>query len=85
MENAFSGKQLDGVRKETHVVSVMIPRLETDAIRDKKDNRPLLHQKRRHRLTGKNSIKKVQAAEEKVPRGKISCRYFSRKVYEPVM
>ena len=37
--------------KETHVVSVMNERLETDAIRDKKDNRPLLRQKRRHRLT----------------------------------
>ena len=47
-ENAISGKQLDSVREETHVVSLMIPRLETDAIRDKKDNRLLLHQKRRH-------------------------------------
>ena len=27
------------------------PASETDAIRDKKNNRPLLHQKRRHRLT----------------------------------
>ena len=34
-----------------HVVTVMIERLETDAIRDKKDNRPLLRQKRRQRLT----------------------------------
>ena len=40
---AISGKQLDSVQKETHVVSV-IPRLETDAIRDKKDNRLLLPQ-----------------------------------------
>ena len=52
-ENAISGKHLDSVRKETHAVSVMIPRLETDAIRDKKDNRPLLHHKRRHKLTGR--------------------------------
>ena len=42
LENATIGKQLDNVRKETHVVSVMIQRLETDAIRYKKDNRPLL-------------------------------------------
>ena len=53
------------VRKETHVVSVMIQRLESDAIRDEKDNRPLLHQKRRHRLTERN-LQKVQVAEEKV-------------------
>ena len=44
-ENAISGKQLDSVRKETHAVSTIIPRLETDATRDKRDNRPLLHQK----------------------------------------
>ena len=30
-ENAVSGEQLDSVRKETHVVSVMIEHLETDA------------------------------------------------------
>ena len=61
-ENAISGKQLDSVRKETHVVSVIVPRLETDAIRDTKDNRPLVHQKRRHRLTGRDP-QKVQAGE----------------------
>ena len=43
----------------------MIQRLESDAIRDEKDNRPLLHQKRRHRLTERN-LQKVQVAEEKV-------------------
>ena len=43
--------------KETYVVSVMNERLETDAIRDKKDNRPLLHQKRRHKLTERNPQK----------------------------
>ena len=63
-ENAVSGKQWDNVRKETHVVSVMIPRLETDAIRDEKDTRPLVHQKRRHRLTGRFP-EKAQAAEER--------------------
>ena len=35
-ENAVSGKQLYDVRKETHVVSVMIQRLESDAIRDER-------------------------------------------------
>ena len=64
-ENAISGKQLDNVRKETHVVSVMIEDLETDAITGTKDNRPLLHQKRRHTLTERNHSK-VQVAEEKV-------------------
>ena len=64
-ENAVSGKHLDSVQKDTHVVSVMIQRLETDAIRDKKDNRPLLHQKRRHRPTDRYP-RKVQAAEGRV-------------------
>ena len=58
-------EKLDNVRKETHVVSVMIQRLETDAIRDKKDNRLLLHQKRRHRLT-ERSHQKVHTSEGKV-------------------
>ena len=40
-ENPISGKQLDNVRKGTHVVSAMIRHLETDAIREQKDNRPL--------------------------------------------
>ena len=64
-ENAISDKQLDSVQKETHVVSVMIQCLEKDAIRDKKDNRPLLHQKRRHRPTDRYP-RKVQAAEGRV-------------------
>ena len=64
-ENAISGKQLDSVRKETHVVSFMIERLVTDAIRNLKDHRLLLHQKRRHRLTERNHVK-VQASEWKV-------------------
>ena len=64
-ENAISGKELDTVRKETHVVSVMLPRLETDAVRDKKDKCPLLHQKRRHRLMGRHP-QKVQGAEGRV-------------------
>ena len=59
-------KQLNTARKETHVVSVMIPRLETDAIRHEKDNRPLLHQKRRHRLTGRYPQKSSGSRGEKV-------------------
>ena len=51
--NAISEKQLDNLRKEIHVVSVTNSHLETDAIRDKKDRRLLLHKKRRHRLTGR--------------------------------
>ena len=42
--NAISGKQMDSVLKETHVVSVLIQHLATDArIRDEQDNRPLPH------------------------------------------
>ena len=63
-KSAINGKQLDCIRKETHVVSVMIENVETDAIKDKEDNRPLLHQKRRHRLTGRYPPK-VQAGEER--------------------
>ena len=44
----------------------MIPRLETGSIRDKNDDRPLLHQKRRHRQTGRYP-QKVQAAEGRAP------------------
>ena len=58
--------QLGGVRKETHVVSVMNEHLGTDAMRNEKGgNRPLLHQKRRHRLTERNHLK-VEASEGKV-------------------
>ena len=56
---------MDNVRKETHAVSVMMEHLETDAIRDKKDNRPSLHRKRRRRLTARNH-QLVQASEVKV-------------------
>ena len=51
--------------KETHVVSVMIPHLETDVRGDKKEKRPLLHQKRRQRLTERYP-QKVQASGVKV-------------------
>ena len=72
-ENAISGKQLDNVRKETRVVSIVIPRLETDAISDKKDNRPLLHQKQRREPFWNNRKDPVP----KFPQGK--------KVYVSVM
>ena len=67
------------VRKETHAVSVRIPHLETDARRDKKDNRLLLHWKRRHILTERCSPK-VQTAEESAfrTRGRLPCRNFLR-------
>ena len=42
----------------------MIELLETDAIRDKNDNRRLLHQKRRHKLTERNH-QKVHVADGK--------------------
>ena len=78
---------VDSVRKETRFVSFMIEHLETDAIRDKKDNRPLLHQKRSHRLTERNH-QKVQASEEKVPlemEAELRPDISVEKVYEPVM
>ena len=56
---------MDSVRKETHVVSVMIQRVETEAVRDKKDKRPLLHRKRRHILT-ERYLQKVEATEGEV-------------------
>ena len=50
---------MDSVRKETHVVSA------TDPIVDRRHNRPLLAQKRGHRLTEKN-LRKVLVPEEGV-------------------
>ena len=49
-ENAISGKQLDSVQKETLVVSA------TEIV-DRQHNRPLLLQKRGHRLTEENPRK----------------------------
>ena len=63
-ESAISGKRLGNVRKEPLAVSVTMEHLETDAIRDKEDHRPLLHKKRRHRLTERYP-QQVQAAEER--------------------
>ena len=56
----------------------MVQRLETDAIRDKKDNRPLLHQKRRHRLLERYPQKSSGPRGES-PSGtgrRIPCRNF---------
>ena len=54
--NAINGKQMDKVRKEIHVVSVTNPHLETDAVVDEKNSRPLLLLKRRNRLTGRYNL-----------------------------
>ena len=63
-ENAISLKQMDNVRKETHIVSAMIQRLETVELRHEKDDRLLPHQIRRPRLTERYP-QKDQATEEK--------------------
>ena len=76
-ENAISGKQVDNVRMETHVVQVMTPCLETDAIRDKKDNRPLLHQKAKAQRDGKIPSKSSGRREE-CTRGRIPRQHVLR-------
>ena len=54
-ENAFIGRHMDNVLKETYVVSVMILYLETDTrLREEKDNPLVLRPIERQRLTGKN-------------------------------
>ena len=56
-ESVFSGRHIDDVSKETHVVSVMTSKtLETVAgVRDEKDDRLLLHPiRRRNRLTARD-------------------------------
>ena len=68
-ESAFSGKYMDNVPKETHVVSVMtlLP-LETVAkVRDEKDDRFLLHPiRRQNRLTARvKNPRKDQAVNRK--------------------
>ena len=45
--SVFSGRHMDNVPEETHVVSVVVQRVETEANRDKKDDRLLLHPIRR--------------------------------------
>ena len=87
LENAISGNQLDNVREETHAGSVTMGHLATVAVIGKKDNRPLLHHKRRHRLTERYA-QKVPAAEEKVLLdGRPNCvpKFVYGKVYESVV
>ena len=58
-ENAFSGKQMDNVRKEAHVVSVVNWSLETVTdLRGEQDNRLLPHHTRRPRLTAREKSSK---------------------------
>ena len=73
-ENATSGKQMDNVRRENHVVSVMIPRLETDAISGKRGSRPLWT-KSEGTDWRKDTLKKFRQQRRG---GKIPCRYFLR-------
>ena len=83
-EKASSGKQLESVRRETRV---------TEAIRYKKDNRPL-QQKRRRRLTGRCTQQESGSRGESLSgtRGKKEKSAWKRrptfsleKVYAPVM
>ena len=56
--------------KETHVVSVIIPRLETDAIRDERDNRPLSAPKEKAQTHGKIPSKSSGSRGESPSRNK---------------
>ena len=56
-ESVFSGRHMDNVPKETHVVSVMTskPQGTVAKVRDEKDNRLLVHPTRRqNRLTARD-------------------------------
>ena len=67
-ECVFSGKHMDNVPKETHVVSVMTSKtLETEAkARDEEDDRLLLHPNRmQNRLTARDKPHKDQAVNKK--------------------
>ena len=67
-ENAFSGKQLDSVHEETLAVSA------TGVIVDKKHIRPLLLQRRRHRLTEENPRKVLAPGKKVLLEGKVKKR-----------
>ena len=58
-ENVISGKHMDSVQEETHAVPA------TGIVVDNKHNRPLLLQRRRHRLT-EEDFRKVLAPGDKV-------------------
>ena len=92
-ENAISGKQMDSVRKETHVASVMNVYLAADTRRsDEQDNRPLPHQIRRQRQTLKNPSKKQERTKPFGQRGRIprwfencknpSCNYWHPRAFQ---
>ena len=66
-EGVFSWRHVDNVPKETHAVSTMTQPQETVAgVTDEKDNRLLLHQVRRPRLTAREkNPRKIQETEMK--------------------
>ena len=72
-ENAINGKQSDSVQQETLADSVTEKHRKTGAVADKRDNRPLLRQKRGHRLTDKSSkgsgLREKRSSGIKGPRG----------------
>ena len=80
-KSVFSGRHMDSVQKETHVVSVMTDwyKETCTVVRDEKDDRLLPHQIRRPRLTkGEKHPQKHQTAEVKTlqtKRREIPCRY----------
>ena len=75
-ENAFIGRHMDNVLKETYVVSDMILYLETDTrLREEKDNILLLRPIQRQRLTGKNLEKiKQQRSAPLEGKGRFPCQ-----------
>ena len=67
----FSGRHMDNVQKETHVVPVMtnLYKETCTVVRDEKDDRVLPHQIQRPRLTkGATNPRKHQAIEESIVR-----------------
>ena len=78
-KSVFNGRHMDNVRKETHVVSVMTSKtLETeDKVRDKKDDRLLMHPiRRQNRLTGQKSSQGIVSKQENsLDKNEIPCRF----------
>ena len=78
-ESASSGKQLDNVGKETRVVSVMIQRLETDAIRQEGQSSspaPKAKAQTDGKIPSKSSGRRGESPSG--TRGKIPCRNILR-------
>ena len=70
---------MDNVRKETHVVSVTDPHLETDAWRDEKNIRPLHPAPEAKAQTDGETPSKGSNSEGESPswtRGRLPCRGF---------